>query len=115
MTHIPEFWFEAFRFLQIKSQNPPECPKDVIDESLEMFPRPTWFGKTVLNFAENLLYPTPEIENPDDAIAIVEANETGVSRRISWVELRERVALFAAALRCAGVTKGDRIGGIARL
>ena len=76
-----------------------------------MFPRPTWFKNTCLNFAENLLFPSPEIENPDTSIAIIEASEHGVQQRITWTELRNRVAQFAAALRAAGVTKGDRVGG----
>jgi acetoacetyl-CoA synthetase len=83
-----------------------------VDESLPMFPRPTWFKKTKLNFAENLLFPSPAIENPDTAIAIIEASEKGVQQRISWTELRNRVGQFASALRAAGVTEGDRVGGI---
>ena len=82
-----------------------------MDESLPMFPRPTWFKNTCLNFAENLLFPSPEIENPDTAIAVIEASEHGVQQRITWTDLRYRVAKFAAALRAAGVTKGDRVGG----
>lgn len=82
-----------------------------MDESLPMFPRPTWFENSRLNFAENLLFPYPEIENPDTAIAIIEASEHGVQQRITWTDLRHRVAHFAAALRAAGVTKGDRVGG----
>jgi len=85
-----------------------------VDEAAGMFPRPTWFKDTSLNFAENLLFPTPEIEDPDTAIAVIEASENGVQQRVSWTELRNRVAQFAAALRAAGVTKGDRIGGISR-
>ena len=76
-----------------------------------MFPRPTWFAVTTLNFAENVLFPSPEIENPNTTIAIIEPSEKGVQQRVSWTELRNRVAQFAAALRAAGVTEGDRIGG----
>jgi len=111
VDQVPQFWLEAFHFLEIKSQNPPEKPEDVVDISLGMFPRPTWFGKTTLNFAENLLYPSPEIKNPDTQTAIIEASEAGVQQRVTWTELRNRVAQFATALRAAGITKGDRIGG----
>ena len=76
-----------------------------------MYPRPTWFKGTRLNFAENLLYPSPEIEDPDTAIAIIEASEAGVQQRVTWTELRDRVAQFATALKAVGVTKGDRVGG----
>jgi len=88
--------------------------EQVVDESLGMFPRPTWFKGTPLNFAENLLFPSPEIENPDTTIAIIEASEAGVQHRVSWTELRNRVSQFAAALRAAGVSKGDRVGGKVR-
>jgi len=77
-----------------------------------MFPRPAWFRNTSLNFAENLLFPTPEIEDPDTAVAIIEASENGVQQRVTWTELRNRVGQFAAALRANGVTKGDRVGGM---
>jgi Acetyl-coenzyme A synthetase N-terminus len=111
VTHIPEFWFETFHFLHIKSDSPPTCADQVVDETHGMFPRPTWFRTTKLNFAENLLYPTPEIANPDTTVAIIEATEEGVSQRLTWTDLRVQVAQFTQALRAAGVTKGDRIGG----
>ena len=76
-----------------------------------MYPRPTWFKDTYINFAENLLYPLPAIENPDTAVAIIEASEAGVQQRVTWTDLRDRVAQFAAALKAVGVTKGDRVGG----
>ena len=80
--------------------------------SAPMFPRPTWFKETDVNFAENILFPAPEIENPDTTIAIIEASEAGVQQRVTWTELRHRVAQFASALRAAGITKGDRVGGM---
>jgi len=110
-THVSQFWFEIYFYLQLKGQNPPQSPADVVDESAPMYPRPTWFKGTSLNFAENLLYPLPEIENPDTAIAIIEASEAGVQQRVTWTELRDRVAQFATALKAIGVTKGDRVGG----
>lgn len=111
VEQVPQFWYEVFHFLEIKSHEPPKEAEDVVDMSLGMYPRPTWFGKTTLNFAENLLYPSPQIEDPDTQIAIIEASEKGVQQRVTWTELRNRVAQFASALRVAGVTKGDRIGG----
>lgn len=112
VEHVPQFWYEVFKFLHIKSNNPPTSPADVVDIHAAMFPRPTWFKDTELNFAENMLFPSPEIENPDTAIAIIEASEAGVQQRITWTELRQRVALFASGLRAAGITKGDRVGGM---
>jgi acetoacetyl-CoA synthetase len=114
VTQVPQFWYEVFHFLQIKCENPPTSPEEVVDEGVGMFPRPTWFRNVSLNFAENLLFPSAEIANPDTAIAIIEASEAGVQKRLTWTELRECVAQFAAALRSAGITKGDRVGGILR-
>lgn len=110
-THVAQFWYEVYYYLQLKGQNPPQSPADVVDESLPMYPRPTWFKDTYINFAENLLYPLPAIENPDTAVAIIEASEAGVQQRVTWTDLRDRVAQFAAALKAVGVTKGDRVGG----
>ena len=111
-TQVADFWLEAFVYLQIKSVNPPSRPEDVVDEALPIFPRPTWFGSTRLNFAENLLFPAPTIETPDSTVAIIEASEEGVQQRITWAELRDRVAQFAAALRTVGVSEGDRVCGL---
>jgi acetoacetyl-CoA synthetase len=111
-NQVPQFWYEIFHYLQIKGQNPPKSPEDVVDERLPMFPRPTWFKNTSINFAENLLFPTPEIEDPDHVTAIIEASEAGVQQRVTWTELRNRVAQFAAALKAAGVAEGDRVGGM---
>jgi len=58
------------------------------------------------------LFPTPPIANPETTIALIEASEDGVQQRITWTELRNRVAQFIAALRVAGVQEGDRIGGV---
>ena len=111
-THVSQFWLEAFNYLQVQSGNPPSTPRDVVDESLPMFPRPAWFNNTALNFAENVLFPTPAIESPDTTVAIIEATEKGVQQRVTWTELRTRVAQFASALRAAGVSEGDRVGGL---
>jgi acetoacetyl-CoA synthetase len=110
--HISQFWFDIFHYLKIKCENPPKSPEDVVDETLPIFPRPIWFKDTCLNFAEDVLFPSPEIEDPDTAIAIIEATEAGVQQRVTWTELRDRVAQFASALRAAGVSEGDRVGGI---
>ena len=110
-THVSQFWYEIYYYLQLKGQNPPQSPVDVVDESAPMYPRPMWFKGMCLNFAENVLYPSPEIKNPDTAIAIIEASEAGVQQRVTWTDLRDRVAQFATALKAIGVTKGDRVGG----
>lgn len=73
-----------------------------------MFPRPTFFQGSTLNFAENLLYPA---NAPDEnAIAIIAATEAD-REYVSWKELRERVRRCANALKEAGLQTGDRVAG----
>lgn len=82
----------------------------VLEPNTPLFPRPRFFEGSRLNFAENLLYPS---SNPsDDAIAIIQAAESG-REYVSWRELRERVRQCANALREGGVRTGDRVAGFA--
>lgn len=73
-----------------------------------MFPRPVFFEKARLNFAENLLFPTQEVD--PESIAIIAATET-TRETVTWKELRERVRLCQAGLIALGVEEGDRIAG----
>jgi acetoacetyl-CoA synthetase len=73
-----------------------------------MFPRPLFFKSAMLNFAENLLYPSCD---PDpDSFAVVAATEDS-REYVTWKQLRQRVGSCAAALRAFGVTQGDRVAG----
>jgi acetoacetyl-CoA synthetase len=66
---------------------------------------PSWFPGSRLNFAENLL-------RYDDARpALVAWTELGHQRTLSFAELRAEVAVYAGALRAAGVKAGDRVAG----
>ena len=63
-----------------------------------------FFSDATLNVAENLL------SKGDDAeIAIVSLLEDGTRSEITWGDLRIQVAATTAALKAAGVTKGDRV------
>ncbi len=74
-----------------------------------MFPRPDFFQGSLLNFAENLLYPTELIIGPD-SVAIIEANEADYDF-VTWSQLRERVRQCAIAMRSLGVKPLDRVAG----
>lgn len=74
-----------------------------------MFPRPEFFSGSLLNFAENLLYPA-NVTIDEHSIAIIETTEIGQST-ISWAQLRERVRKCALALRSQGVRPADRVAG----
>lgn len=49
------------------------------------------------------------VQRSPDATALVDGDE-----RLSWIELRDRVARFAGALRMLGVQPGDRVALLAR-
>ena len=73
-----------------------------------MFPRPTFFKDATLNFAENLLFPTPEVD--PESTAIIAATET-IREKVSWNELRERVKECQSGLIELGLNEGDRVAG----
>ncbi|KAF2396768.1 acetoacetate-CoA ligase [Trichodelitschia bisporula] len=106
ITHVPEFWGEVWAYTGIRASTeytevlPPDAP---------IFPRPEWFAGARLNFAENLLFPANRSLD-EDSPALIAATETSRTT-LSWVELRERVRIFRAALRARGVTVGDRVAG----
>jgi acetoacetyl-CoA synthetase len=71
----------------------------------DRMPGARWFPDAKLNFAENLL------RYRDNHEAISFESETGARRSLSYAELYRQVAAVAAALRAAGVQKGDRVAG----
>ena len=71
-------------------------PNDIMDAG--------WFSGSQLNYAAHLL------RHGGEEVALIFFGENGVRRELSRDELREQVSAVAAALRAAGVTKGDRVG-----
>ena len=69
-------------------------------------PGASFFPDARLNFTANVL------KRRGNAPAILATNENDDSRSITWDELRTAVEKAAAALRAAGVRKGDRVAGI---
>ena len=73
-----------------------------------MFPRPTFFPNARLNFAENLLFPTSDVDL--NSTAIIAVTET-TREIVTWSDLRERVRLCQAGLIALGLNEGDRVAG----
>ncbi len=94
------FWSEFLEFAEVK----PHTPADRVFDGNGMLDG-KWFPGMQLNYAEHLL------RFDDDRTAIHFECEFGEPRKISYSDLRREVARFAAALRAAGVKKGDRVGG----
>ena len=64
-----------------------------------------WFPNATLNFAENLL------RFADDREALVEIDESGVRRPMSYGQLREQVSRLASWMRGQSIRPGDRVAG----
>ena len=74
-----------------------------------MFPRPDFFEGSLLNFAENLLYPAG-CKIDESSPAIIAATE-GTRETVTWFQLRERVRQCAASMRSMGINESDRVAG----
>ncbi|KAB8295911.1 hypothetical protein EYC80_008731 [Monilinia laxa] len=104
--NVAEFWEETWWFTGIRAERGFE---KVVDKNAPMFPRPDFFQGSLLNFAENLLYPANLTLDPSSP-AIIAATESTRST-ISWDALREQVRRCSNALRTLGVKPHDRVAG----
>jgi len=101
VDNIHEFWASAWEFFDIIHTQP---YTQVVDDVSKM-PGAKWFTGARLNFAENLL------RRRDDKTALIFKGESQLVRKLTYAELYSEVAKTAAALRTAGVEKGDRVAG----
>jgi acetoacetyl-CoA synthetase len=69
-------------------------------------PGAAWFPDARLNYVDQVFR-----DRPDDGIALVELDEDGTYRELTWLQLRQQVAAVAATLRDLGVAVGDRVVG----
>jgi acetoacetyl-CoA synthetase len=103
------FWAKVARFCDVIADGDWEGPWDqvILGPDRVAPPDPTlgpkWFRNARLNFAENLL------RFRDDREALVFWNERGRQQALTYAELYQHVARFAAALRSEGVVAGDRV------
>ncbi|KXS16134.1 acetoacetate-CoA ligase [Gonapodya prolifera JEL478] len=99
VTKIADFWESVWIWSKIKHSRSYE--KVVEDAPMQKIPK--WFLGARLNFAENLL------PYNDEHLAIIATGEYGRTEKLTYSELRERVRVFAGALRAAGIGVGDRV------
>ncbi|EAU39033.1 hypothetical protein ATEG_00387 [Aspergillus terreus NIH2624] len=99
------FWEHVWNYTPVKTHSQYD---QVLGSDSLLFPRPSFFEGSRLNFAENLLYPASSPEESD--IAIIAATEAD-REYVSWGELRERVRRCANSLKGAGLQAGDRVAG----
>ena len=94
-----DFWESLWLYFRIIAHSPYNT---VLDNS-EM-PGSRWFEGATLNYAEHI-FRGKNTEHP----AIVFQSERHEMQQISWHELEQQTAAFAAFLRENGIEKGDRV------
>ncbi|MDQ3759922.1 MAG: acetoacetate--CoA ligase [Actinomycetota bacterium] len=99
VTDLPAFWRSIWERYDVMADGEPEP----VLASTGM-PGAKWFPNAHLNYAEHIFR-----DKDPRALAIQHLAEGGTLGRITWGELAERVAAFAAGLRSLGVERGDRV------
>jgi acetoacetyl-CoA synthetase len=105
VSDVAKFWESVAAFCEIRWQTPPT--RIYTPPTTEQMLGARWFEGAALNFAENLLMAAAE-----DKSLITSYAEGAAPRRLSTQELKHQVARCAAALKAAGVEKGDRVAGV---
>ncbi|XP_058512712.1 acetoacetyl-CoA synthetase isoform X3 [Ochotona princeps] len=99
-----DFWAEFWKFSGLVFSR---MYDEVVDTSKGIAEVPEWFPGSRLNYAENLLQ-----HAKNDRVALYVAREGREEIvKLTFEELRQQVALFAAAMRKMGVRTGDRVVG----
>ncbi|EME47277.1 hypothetical protein DOTSEDRAFT_122544 [Dothistroma septosporum NZE10] len=105
IDNVSESWGDIWNYVGIRASQPYQ---KVLSDDKTMYPRPHWFPGAKLNFAENLLFPTQEID--ENSPAVIAATETA-RETVTWKELRERVRKAQGGMQALGIKTGDRVGG----
>jgi acetoacetyl-CoA synthetase len=121
IDNITDFWQIAWDFVGIRHQGTPSSVSfcqdmrnaltyqtQAVNSDAPMFPRPEFFPGATLNFAQNLLFPTQEVD--PDSPAVIAVTET-TRESVTWRELRERVKVCQAGMIALGLKDGDRVAG----
>ena len=96
------FWMEAARSISW-DKAPEKALSDLGDGLYE------WFADARVNTCYNAVDRHVEAGRGEQTAIIYDSPVTHTKREISYVELRNRVASLAGALRAKGVEKGDRV------
>lgn len=104
IENLSKFWEHCWQFFGIISNTPFNT---VVDETLPIYDIPKWFDGARLNYTENLL------KRRGSGIALIsECENSDLVKFLTWDELRLQVGQYAAALRAAGLQKGDRVAAL---
>ena len=99
----PEGWWME----QSKAIDWDRAPTKALDDSAA--PLYEWFPDAMVNTCWNAVDRHVEAGRGEQTAIIYDSPVTSTKREISYVELRNRVATLAGALRAKGVEKGDRV------
>jgi len=107
VTDLDAFWQSIWEFFALQSPTPHTAV--LADDRM---PGARWFPGAQLNFAQQV-FRHAEAAHAAGHPAIVSTDEAGLARgelaALSWPELQQQTARFAAALRALGVRRGDRV------
>ncbi|PWA05290.1 acetoacetate--CoA ligase, partial [Pueribacillus theae] len=99
VTEVEDFWESLWEFLEIKASTP--YTKVLSSHNM---PGAKWFEGAKLNYTEHV-FRNLRPEQP----AILSKSEIRPLQEMTWQELYDQVASFAAGLKEAGIKSGDRI------
>lgn len=97
-----EFWQALWEFAGVMGTKG-ACPRT----EGQPFESTRFFPQGMLNYAENLMR-----ERPEDEEVMVFRGEDKVHTRLTYGELRQKVASLANFLKAQGVLPGDRVAGM---
>lgn len=100
VNDIELFWQCISEYFNVIFQS---NPHEIV--SKDFMPETRWFSGATLNYAEHIF----RMKNPGEAIIF--KKENGETQFITWKELENKTAAFAAFLRSKGVKSGDRVVG----
>ena len=107
VTDLDAFWQSIWEFFAVQSPTPHTAV--LADDRM---PGARWFPGAQLNYAQQV-FRHAEAAHAAGHPAIVSTDEAGLARgelaQLSWPELQQQTARFAAALRALGVRRGDRV------
>ena len=107
VTDLDAFWQSIWVYFAVQSPTPHTAV--LADDRM---PGARWFPGAQLNFAQQVFRHAAAAHAAGHP-AIVSTDEAGLARgeltALSWPELQQQTACFAAALRTLGVRRGDRV------
>ncbi|MBA4026381.1 MAG: acetoacetate--CoA ligase [Gordonia sp.] len=107
VRELGQFWEAVATFGEVTFSEPASS----VVENLGDIAGTAWFTGATLNYAEQVL--TPRLGRQDSDLALIFEREDGLSDRVTYGELRDRVASARAGLASVGVKRGDRVVALA--